>query len=435
VRGGQLAPSDWLSACMVRMKAINGTVKAWIEHDTAPAWQAARALDAAEWSGWQPKPLLSGVPLGVKDVFNTADFPTTMGSELWRDFTPGNDARVVAQAKLAGAVIAGKTVTAEFAVHAPGATINPRDPTRTAGTSSTGSAVAVACGMVPLALGTQTAGSIIRPASYVGVPAYKPSFGLVPRTGVLKTADTLDTIGWFARRVGDLRLMLDALRVRGRDYPVPERGLERYASRRREGGRFRVAIARAPSWDGAAPHVRAALVEYANQLANRQDVELSELDLRDSLGRAHDVHRTLYHKSLAYYFFRERRQAGRLSEIFREIVADGDATAPDQFQAALREHARLRDAFETACAGIDILLTHAVADEAPPLDRPEPPDSCLVWTLCGAPALALPLFHGPNRLPIAAQFVAPRFADYQLLDFVEAICPQPFPIADISPAS
>ena len=156
---------------------------------------------------------IEGIPFGVKDIFNTSFFPTQMGSPIWKNFTPGNNARVVDSLLLAGGLVAGKTVTAEFAVHALNETRNPHDLSKTPGTSSSGSAAAVATGMVPFALASQTAGSIIRPASFCGVWGMKPSFGMIPRTGVLKTTDSLDTIGFVAAHAKSLRKILDHTRV------------------------------------------------------------------------------------------------------------------------------------------------------------------------------------------------------------------------------
>jgi len=431
VRAGELRPSQWAEACLARARAVEPLVNAWQALDEAAARRAASALDARDWAAWRPEPLLAGLPLAVKDIFNTTDLPTCMGSDLWQGFTPGNDARVVAQAKLLGAFVLGKTVTAEFAVHNPGSTRNPQSPAHIAGTSSTGSAVAVVTGMAPAGLGTQSAGSIIRPASYVGVIGFKPSFGLIPRTGVLKTADTLDSIGWFARSVADIRLLLDALRVRGRDYPMVERGLARQALKRRPGAPWRLALAKPPTWASWDAGAREQLVEYALQLGNRPDVELRELDLRETFAEAHGVHRLIYHKQLAYYFQRELERAEAVSPIFREITDEGRRTDTAQYVAALGRQNALEHALERELAAVDALITLSVAGEAPRwTDGPERDDSCLIWTLTGAPAITLPLFRGANGLPFGAQLVAPRYGDETLLDLAALLFPGAVPIVD-----
>ena len=193
VRSGELSAVEWCESCIAQVERCEADIHAWVQFEPELALRQAREIDEKRRAGTFDDPLW-GAPFGVKDVFNTAELPTCMGSPIWEGFTPGNDARVVAHLRWAGGVMFGKTVTAEFAVHHPGPTVNPHNPDYSPGTSSSGSAAAVASMMVPLALGTQTAGSTIRPASYCGVYGFKPSFGVVPRTGILKTLDTLDHV-------------------------------------------------------------------------------------------------------------------------------------------------------------------------------------------------------------------------------------------------
>ena len=219
IRSRELSAVEWARSCAERVEELESGVGAWAYFDREKVLAQARCLDKKIAHG-QTLGELCGVPIGIKDTFNTQDMPTSMGSPIWEGFRPGNDARVVFYLRQADGVIAGKTVTAEFAVHAPGKTVNPHAPGYSPGTSSSGSAAAVAAHMVPLALGTQSAGSIIRPASYCGVYGFKPSFGLVPRTGILKTTDTLDTVGVFARVPEDLNLLFEVIRVHGENFPV-----------------------------------------------------------------------------------------------------------------------------------------------------------------------------------------------------------------------
>lgn len=433
VREGALKPSAWLEACLRRISEIEACAKAWAFLDQSVPRAAARALDGTDWAKTRPEPLLAGLPLGIKDCFNTADMPTAMGSDLWKGFTPGNNARVVHRAKLLGAVAVGKTVTAEFATHAPGSTRNPRSTEHIPGTSSTGSAVAVACGMVPAALGTQTAGSIIRPASYCGVVGFKPSFGLVPRTGVLKTADTLDTIGWFARTVADIRLLLDALRVKGRDYPPLERGLTRAAARRDSNRPWRLALATTHVWSGAEGHARDAVVQFARQAGNRPDIDVDEMDLTATFADAHDAQRTIYHKQLSYYFEQELKNPDKVSDIFRRITEEGRRITPAQYLAATRRQREMEAELDRALEGFDALITLSTSGEPPRVtDGPERDDSALIWTMCGGPSINLPLFVGPHGMPFGAQLVAPRYADYTLLDLAETLFPGKAEVVDPS---
>ncbi len=431
VRAGKMSALEWLDDCLARTRAVNGPVHAWQYLDEEQARAGARTLDRRDWAGWTPEPLLAGLPLGVKDVFNTEDMPTAMGSDLWHGFTPGNDARVVSRARLLGALMMGKTVTAEFATHAPGLTTNPHSADHIAGTSSTGSAAAVLCGMAPAALGTQTAGSIIRPSSYLGVVGFKPSFGTVPRTGVLKTADTLDTIGWITRSVADARLLLDALRVHGKNYPNVERGLSRIAAKRNGNRPWRVGLALPPTWDHAAPYAREALTAYANDLTRRHNgIEVVEMDVRAPFAEAHDLHRIIYHKQLAYYFKKELAKPDTVSPIFRAVTDDGNSITTEEYLAALKRQTALEHRLDAVMADVDVLITLSVCGEPPRWDdeRGEPADSCLIWTLCGAPSMNLPLFTGPQGLPFGAQLVAPRYGDYTLLELAEILFPGTVPV-------
>ena len=207
---GALSAEALAAACLRRIAARDGDVLAWAHLDPERVMADARASDAARKRG-DKRGLLFGIPVGVKDIIDTADYPTENGTPVFKGRRPATDASVVSQLKAAGAIILGKTVTTELAFFGPGKTKNPRDPSRTPGGSSSGSAAAVADGQVPLALGTQTAGSIIRPASYCGVIGYKPTFGSVSRTGVLAQSAPLDTIGGYARTVDDVALLMDAI--------------------------------------------------------------------------------------------------------------------------------------------------------------------------------------------------------------------------------
>ncbi len=433
VRNGKLKPEEWVGSCLDRIASIDSIVHAWSYIDPEMILRSLDSLKGEDWSNRTPSASLAGVPIGVKDCFNTADMPTAMGSDLWRGFNPGNDARVVASARLLGAIPLGKTVTAEFATHAPGETVNPHAAGAISGTSSSGSAAAVACGMVPVALGTQTGGSITRPASYMGVVGFKPSFGIIPRTGVLKTADTLDTIGWFSRNVSDSRLLLDCLRVKGRDYPVIEEGFVNAAIGRNENKALRIALVEPPSWKDAASYARDQLIEYVNQLGNRLDVDCGYLNLQESLGECHEVHRQIYHTQLAYYFERELENPQKVSDTFREITAEGQSVSMEEYVAALDKQRQFEHHLKGLLDGYDVALTLSVAGEAPQLSNPyEPDDSSLVWTLCGAPTITLPVLSGPNGLPFGVQMFAPRYGDYLLLDAAESIFPDTVDVVDPS---
>src|SRR5438874_571208 len=284
----RISSRELVSACLDQIEHWDSTVHAWVCVDRDSALAQADAVDAAIATGTAVG-ALAGVPIGIKDIFNTREFRTQMGSPIWEGFTPGNDARVVHYLRLSGAVIPGKTVTAEFAVHAPGPTENPHRRGYIPGTSSSGSAAAVAAYMAPAALGTQTAGSIIRPASYCGVYGLKPSFGLIPRTGMLKTTDSLDTVRRFARKVEDLALLFETIRVKGADYPIAESALNDTARQTRPAGRrWRIALIRGPNWQDARPYVRDAVDAFARRL-EASGMQVEPVEAPTELADAHDV--------------------------------------------------------------------------------------------------------------------------------------------------
>lgn len=414
---GEITALALLEDCLAQIGEFDGLLQAWVHLDCELGKAQARAVDEKIRSGQRVGPL-AGVPVGIKDIFNAIDMPTQMGSPIWKGFMPGNDARVVHSLRMADAVLPGKTVTAEFAVHTPGPTRNPHDPQCTPGTSSSGSAVAVASYMVPLALGTQTAGSILRPASYCGIYGFKPSFGLIPRTGMLKTTDTLDTVGYFARTVEDLELLLGAIRVHGPDYPLSHAALND-PSRQEKGSRpWRVAFVRGPKWDDAEAYARTAVEGFAKRLGMEEGVILEEVALSDDFSKAHDVHGVIYDKTLAYYFKEECRHHTLISPIMYEIVERGKGISLAQYQAGLQEQSRLVQQFDEMLQRYDALLTLTTGGAAQKgLDTTDRPDTCLIWTLCGAPAVNLPVFSDSRGMPFGAQIIGRRYNDLLLLKF------------------
>lgn len=424
IKQGDIRVIDLVQACLNRIEEVEPIVDAWAYLDPAAAISKAVELDEklsdGQIDGMPPGDLI-GIPIGVKDIFNTHDMPTQMGSPIWKDFTPGNDARVVHYLRMAHGILPGKTVTAEFAVHTPGPTRNPHNPDYMAGTSSTGSAVAVASNMVPVSIGTQTAGSTIRPASYTGIFGYKPSFGLLPRTAMLKTTDSLDTVGMFSRSVPDLRLLFDVMRVKGVDYPIHDEMLSDPA-RRSVTGIWKVGLVRGPKWNHAESYARDSLLAFANKLENSPEIEVKSVTLPESLDRVHDIHATIYDRTLAYYFQNEFKQKTLVSQAMYEIINHGFEISLDQYKTALEDQFQISRALDNFLVEnqLDILLDLSTGGEAlKGLDSVDRPDHCLIWTFCGLPAINLPVFCGPNQLPFGAQIVSRRYNDYLLLNFAE----------------
>lgn len=365
---------------------------------------------------------MDGIPFGAKDIFNTKEFPTQMGSPLWKDFTPGNNARVVDSLLTAGGLVAGKTVTAEFAVHALNETLNPHDPSKTPGTSSSGSAAAVATGMVPFALASQTAGSIVRPASFCGVWGMKPSFGMIPRTGVLKTTDSLDTIGFVAARAGSLRAILDCIRVKGPDYPFVHRHVDVRGPRPKPSKRpWRVGFVKTDAWPTAKEYARQAVQDLAARIGSEDGFEVEEIEWSGDFQAARQMHETIYNKSLSYYFQNEAKVSSKISPVMREMIAAGESISLDAFRAAIRNQETFCEEIDRFLEPFDMVLSLGTSSSAPKRGIAELPDPSLLWTLGHIPAIAAPAFRCPDALPFGVQFVARRWDDYGLLQGVEEL--------------
>ncbi len=415
----ELSPKEVAIATLQNIAEYDPQYFAWMSV-VDEGWPE-RVQTEAETFGINPNHLLEYIPVGVKDIYNTRDFPTQMGSPLWKGFTPGNDARAVYHLKRHGATVAGKTVTAEFAVHALDKTLNPYDITKTPGTSSSGSAVAVSLGMVPLTTGSQTAGSIVRPASFCGIYGMKPSFGLIPRTGTLKTTDSLDTLGFFTLHAQDMRRGFDALRVYGENYPISHTALNDSVRQQKPAKKpWRVALVKTHTWEYAPQYARDSLFSFAEKL-KEAGMSVIEADLPSVTGSAHEIHTTIYNKSLSYYFDKEHKHAEFVSPIMNELIASGTAIDKKAFAQALAEQTECIYTMDGFFKNFDIILSLSTAGEAPPREITELPDPALMWTLTHLPVVSAPVFTSPNGLPFGLQIVARKYNDYLLLGFIESL--------------
>lgn len=421
IRDGQTTAEEVSRNALARISRVEKNIRAWEFLDEDLILAQARALDRSRDKG-EALGALHGVPIGVKDVFNTADMPTAMGSSIWQGFTPGNDSRVVAATREAGGVIFGKTVTAEFAVHylAEEKTVNPHNPSHTPGTSSSGSAAAVSSGMVPVAFGTQTAGSIIRPASFCGVFGFKPTFGTLPRTGVLKTSDTLDSIGYLASSIGDLRLMFETTHVKGRDYPFVHEYLKAW-----KGDLKDIRIGIFDSGIGLFSQYERYTLERFDELVEdlRRTLpgSIAKVTFPPAIEEIHDLHATIYDKSLAYYFKQEARSTHKISPVMAEIMERAAGIPIPEYQRALDKQVELRKLMRSAFQPFDLVLTPSTAGEAPLIGVKEKPDTCLIWSFLGLPALSMPAFVSPSGMPFGLQLVAERYDDFKLLGAGDAL--------------
>jgi Asp-tRNA(Asn)/Glu-tRNA(Gln) amidotransferase A subunit family amidase len=419
---GTISAEDFTRACLDRIAAVEGDVQAFIHLDPAHALAQARVLDRLKSDGERIGPL-HGIPVAIKDIFDTTDYPTEYGSPIFAGRRPTADATVVRKLREAGAVIIGKTVTTEFAYFNPGKTRNPRDLNRTPGGSSSGSAAAVAAGMVPLALGSQTNGSMIRPAAFCGVFGVKPSHGLISRGGALTLSRTLDHVGAFARSIDDLALILDVLV--GQDSADPD-------SRPYASPKFRVsaaepppippsfALVRTPMWEKADTDARDVVEDLAKELGAR------EVDLPDTYRDAWSALRAIMAVEMAHNLGDFVDNSGEASKTFRELIAEGRKVTATEYLAAIRDARRYADGMASIFEQLaDAIITLSARGVAPlGIEATGDPVFCTLWTLTGFPSLNVPLLANADGLPIGVQLVGAPGRDERLLRTARALIEQ-----------
>jgi len=416
IRDGRLSSEELVERCLERIREAEPTVQAWQFLDEEHALAQARAADERRRSG-EPVGALCGIPVGIKDIIDTADMPTENGTVLHEGRTPRHDAAVVARLRAAGAVIMGKTVTTECAYFNPGKTRNPHNPEHTPGGSSSGSAAAVAAQMVPLALGSQTAGSVIRPGAFCGVYAMKPTHGLIPRTGVLQLSRTLDHIGLFARNLDDLALL--ATELVGYDEGDPDtrpHARVPFEATLNEPPPVEpmFAFIKTPHWTRTDADTKEAYAELVESLGDR----VEEVELFASATDAWDWQRTIMEAEMAAnlepLWSRGRE---RLSERLRGLIERGCETRAIDYQRTLRKLPPVIQSFdELFMERYDAILTPPALGTAPKgLGATGDPVFCVLWTLLGMPAVTLPLMRGANGLPLGVQLVGRRNFDARLL--------------------
>ena len=387
-------------ACLERIAEREPAVLAWAHLDAERALAEARARDRAGAAG-----PLAGVPFGAKDIIDTADLPTEWGTPIHRGRRPDRDAACVALMRRAGAVLLGKTVTTEFANLHPGKTRNPFDPARTPGGSSSGSAAAVGDRMVPLALGTQTTASTIRPAAFCGTVGYRPTWGDLRLSGVMEASGSLDTLGLIARSVDDIALTRDVL-LGVEPQPLPE-----------PAGAPRIGFCRTPIWHDVEPATQRLLEDAAARLA-RAGAKVSDATLPPGFERLYDAHRWVSSFEFVRNFTWEiAHHWDAISDTLRNgRLKDGLGCSFEQYREAREFLAACRRTFDGWFADYDLLLTTPVAGEAPVgLHSTGNAQLCAIWTALHVPAITLPAFTGPHGLPVGAQLIGPRDGDRALL--------------------
>ncbi|HRA77362.1 MAG TPA: amidase [Burkholderiaceae bacterium] len=415
IRAGRLSAEDYARALLARIDEREPEVQAWAWLDREHALAQARAVDERRRRGVGAGPL-AGLPVGIKDIVDVRGLPTEDGTVLHAGRIAQADAALVARLRAAGGWPMGKTVTTELATYAPGKTRNPHRASHTPGGSSSGSAAAVAAGMVPLAIGTQTNGSVVRPASFCGVVGFKPSFGAIARTGVLTQSPPLDQVGVFARSVEDVALLAEAMwGFDERDpatRPEPAPPLADVASSEPPQPP-RLGWTPTPWWDRVAPDAREAFGGLLERLGeHRCDVALPA-----GAGQAIAWHRTVMEADIAASFEAEyERGRAQLSDSLAGQIERGRRVTAVEYRKAVAQAGPLNAAFAPLFERVDAIVAPATLGTAPPAaSGTGDPLMCTLWTFCGMPAISLPLLQGADGLPIGVQLVAARGDDARLL--------------------
>lgn len=419
IRDGRINSVDLVEACLGRIRGSDDAIGAWTHLDEDAARAQASDLDRLRQAG---KPLgpLHGVPVGLKDIIDTAGMPTGRGSPIHQDRRPTNDAAIVERLREAGAVIMGKTVTTEFAFVHPGKTTNPHDIKRTPGGSSSGSAAAVAAGHVPLAIGSQTNGSTIRPASFCGVYGFKPTRGIVPRRGVLETSRTLDQIGVFGRSLDDVALLADVLAIYDPSDPM---SYPRARPDMVSGARSDAPVEPNFAWFDLGYNKglsSAAHGGFAELLEALGEARVDRIPAPKSFDDVIACHRVVHETEIARQLHDEiENHWDEISDTLKPILKRGLDTKEPDYQEALALVSGAETYFAEFFNDYDAVLTPSAAGEAP-LRSPDSPSTgdpifCTIWTFAGLPSLSVPMLVGENDLPIGVQLVGAQEEDDRLL--------------------
>ena len=415
IRNGEITSEELVHACLNRIEEVDNDIHAWTHLNPDYALEQARELDVRRQGGGPLGPL-HGIPIGIKDICDTSTLPTENGTVLDSGRQPNEDSRVVSLLREAGAVVMGKTVTTELAAYGPGKTRNPHNPEHTPGGSSSGSAAAVAAQMVPLAVGSQTNGSVIRPASYCGVVGFKPTHGLIPRTGVLVQSAPLDTVGTFARSIEDIALLTEILvSYDPRDRhtrPRAQPPLIETASQEPPLTPV-LAFCRTAFWDQAENEMQEAFAELVEILGD----DCHEVPLNEPLDHTIEMHGNIMcadlAKNLAGYY---ERGKDKMTDTLCKMIEFGKNVSAVDYNKAVEGRDFLNSSLNSVFDHYDVIITPAATGEAPfGIDSTGNPVFNTLATYCGTPSITLPLMEGPKGLPLGIQVIAPRYDDARLL--------------------
>mgnify|MGYP001394868471 CR=1 FL=1 len=413
LKKGEITSEELVKSYIEQIKKKEKEVEAWEFFDQELVLKQAKKLDELHQSGKHGD--LHGIPVGIKDIFDTEDMPTTDGTEIHKKNPSWNDCTVVSKLKQAGAIIMGKTVTAELAYYSPGKTKNPHDTTRTPGGSSSGSAAAVASHMVPLAVGSQTNGSVIRPASYCGVVGYKPTKGLISRHLVLQISRALDQIGVFSNTLEDAALISEQLF--GYDKQDPDTSLSAKpklldATKQKPPLEPIFAYIKLPFMDELDEDAKKGFEEIKDELKGKID----EIELPEGFVDIPEWHKVIMESDMARSFSVEyTKSKHKLSNNIIEAIERGMKYTAVEYNNALSKIDAANIYFKQFFYDYDAILTPSASGEAPKgLKSTGNPIFCTIWTFCGMPCISLPLLKGRNGLPIGVQLVSSLFDDERL---------------------
>ena len=407
IRTGEASAAEIISDCLDRIELRQRDIHAFVAVDADFSVAQARKADAV-----RNKPLLSGIPFAIKDIVDSRDFPVTWGSRLHANRRPTSDAHCVRSFRNHGAVPIGISLSTEFACFEPGKTTNPHCTAHTPGGSSSGSAAAVADFMVPLPFGSQTAASVVRPAAYCGVFAYKASCGYLNMDGIMTLAPSLDSLGVFARSVADLRLAHDALTAQT---PQPSTN---------EVAMPRIGLMRGPHWEECSPEQRSACESFVAQLAESGFEVDAELPHPNMFNRLAVDHRLVMCHEISRQRRKEyERHRSQISDSFASLVEVGLEVSANRYREAIELRNSCQKHLEDTMSSFDILVAPAAHGEAPRgLSATGDPLFSRMWTFLQVPSVTVPVGRGPNGLPLAVQLIGKKNSDSELIRNVGRIC-------------
>lgn len=360
---------------------------------------------------------LYGSAIGIKDVYNTINHKTSYGSKIYKNFIAGNNARIVDSIISNDGILFCKTKTAEFSVHHPPNTVNPFSTDIIAGTSSTGSAVAVSAGFIQSALGTQTAGSTFRPASYNGIYGFKPSFGIFPRTGLLKTTDTLDHPTVLTRSIDDIEILFNAIRVKGPNYPLVYKNLlqKKYSKQ------TPVYFFKGYTWKNLDKFTKEQFEKVIEKIQKNLNIKVKELKLSSDFNKIHYSHEIIYNKSLSYYFNNEySNHYNKLSDSLSSMIDKGKTINLNNYKNELLRQEKLQVKLNKIINN-SIILSPCTSGEAPKKNDKEKDDLSLFWTYLNTPCVSIPCLKGKNNFPVSIIASSGKFDDYLLFSFLKKL--------------